>query len=143
MLILRMNGTDEGTPGWAMVNGILLRSLELPWRDNKRNLSRIPAGEYEIQYVKTSRPYSGRYWSYWLKDVPGRSGVLIHSGNWAGDTLKGLKAHSWGCILLGLKMGVLGDQKALVSSRPAINKFHEAMEHGKPGKLTIIGGSDA
>lgn len=137
MLLLRTSESDEGTFGYAIVNGTVFRSLELPPRENRRNVSRIPAGEYKIQYVKTRRPHSGRWFSYWLKDVPDRSGILIHSGNFAGDRLKGLRSHSWGCILLGRAVGRLAGQRALVSSRAAIYSFNEAMRH-QPGTLRII-----
>lgn len=137
MIIVRVSESDEGTFGYCIVNGKVFRSLELPDRGNQRNISRIPAGEYDVEYVRTRRPHSGRWFSYWIKDVPDRSGILVHSGNWAGDRLKGLKSHSWGCILLGQSVGTLGGQRALISSRPAVYAFNEAMRHG-PGKLTIM-----
>ena len=137
MILLRVRESDEGTFGYAAVGSEVFRSLELPDYDNARNISRIPAGEYDIEYIKTRRPFSGRWFSYWLKDVPDRSGILIHAGNWAGDRLKGFKTHSWGCILLGQRVGTLGGQKAVLSSRLAINAFNEAMKH-KSGKLRII-----
>lgn len=138
MIILRVSESDEGTFGYAVVAGRMFRSLELPDRDNRTNVSRIPAGVYDIEYVKTGRPHGGRWFSYWLKDVPGRSGILIHSGNWAGDRFKGLKTNSWGCILLGQAVGVLGGQRAVISSKSAVYAFNEAMRH-RSGKLRIIG----
>jgi len=57
-----------------------------------------------------------------LSDVPGRSDILIHSGNLAGDVIKGFNTHSAGCILLGEGRGYLGEQKAVLSSRTAVRK---------------------
>ena len=137
MILLRVSESDAGTFGYCAVAGRIFRSLELPDRDNARNRSRIPAGEYDVEYVKTRRPFSGRWFSYWVKGVPGRSGILIHSGNWAGDTLQGLKSNSWGCILLGKAVATLGGQRGIVSSRAAVHAFNEAMRH-QSGKLRII-----
>jgi len=137
MILLRVSESDEGTFGYCIVNGKVFRSLELPDRDNQTNVSRIPAGEYDVEYVKTRRPFSGRWFSYWIKGVPGRSGILVHSGNWAGDTVKGLRSNSWGCILLGRAVGTIGGQRGIVSSRLAVSAFNEAMQH-RPGKLRIL-----
>lgn len=64
-------------------------TLELPDRQNQRNISRIPAGRYRaIHHVS---PRFGP--SLWIKDVPGRSEILIHLGNYFTNTR--------GCILPG------------------------------------------
>ena len=67
-----------------------LKALELPWRDNERRVSRIPAGNY--QAIKHISPKFGP--CLWLQDVSMRSEILIHKGNYNRDTL--------GCILPGL-----------------------------------------
>ena len=56
------------------------KTLELPWLDNKRQVSCIPDWEYEL--VKHVSPT----WGNCLKvmDVPNRSDILIHPGNYAG-----------------------------------------------------------
>ena len=65
------------------------KTLELPWRDNKRSVSCIPAGGYEaVKYFSPSRGDC-----FLVKKVPGRSAILIHSGNYNRDTR--------GCILPG------------------------------------------
>lgn len=53
--------------------------LELPWRNNQRSVSCIPEGEYIVVKMKPTekRPYV----YFWIKDVPGRSGILMHRGN--------------------------------------------------------------
>jgi hypothetical protein len=67
------------------------RTLELPWKDNQRNISRIPEGIFKAQ-LHTS-PKFGR--CIWLNDdklLP-RTEILIHKGNFYKDTK--------GCILVG------------------------------------------
>src|SRR5690554_544433 len=61
--------------------------LELPWKNNARRISCIPTGRYEA--IKHRSPRFGQ--SFWLLNVPNRSEILIHSGNFHTDTL--------GCIL--------------------------------------------
>jgi hypothetical protein len=92
---------------------------EPPWRDNRRGVSCIPAGEYVV------RPrQSPRYGLvFHVKNVEGRSWILHHSGNYAGDTEKGLKSHTMGCLLHGKAIGWLGEQLAVLNSRMAIREF--------------------
>lgn len=52
--------------------------IELPWKKNKRNISCIPAGKYNAVAVK--RYSNGRY-ALWILDVPDRSQIMIHTGN--------------------------------------------------------------
>jgi len=85
--------------------GIICKTLELPWLDNKRSVSCIPEGKYHVNKMppilkddpKTERDESdGRnprpYWHFRLPKVPGRSGILIHRGTDVN--------HSQGCILV-------------------------------------------
>jgi hypothetical protein len=65
------------------------KSMELPWLDNKKNISCIPPGKYDA--VKHVSPKFGE--CFWIKDVPGREEILIHRGNYNKDTK--------GCILPG------------------------------------------
>lgn len=64
-------------------------TLEKPWLGNRRNVSCIPDGRYDVQ------PFSGvRYRDVWqVMDVPQRSYILFHAGNSVADTD--------GCILVG------------------------------------------
>ena len=64
-------------------------SLELPDLDNKSNISRIPAGNYNI-----SKRWSKKFGHHMIvKNVEGRKYILIHGGNTYLDTR--------GCILVG------------------------------------------
>lgn len=86
------------TPGTMVVmdNGEMLftcSTLELKNMGNVRNLSCIPEGTYQCE--KIIRP-NGRN-GIWVKDVPKRTSILIHSGNFA----SGPKVDIEGCILVG------------------------------------------
>jgi len=93
----------------------IFHTLELPWLDNKRNVSCIPDGEYKTEFLEKSA--SGRYENvYWVKDVPGRSQILIHAGNFTKDT--------HGCILIGSDTGILDNVPALIYSRVALENVY-------------------
>ncbi|MGE4298920.1 MAG: DUF5675 family protein [Desulfovibrionaceae bacterium] len=130
--------SDHGTEGRLIAPGFSCFTLELPWRDNRPSVSCIPPGEYPCR-IRRSRRFGQ---VYWVMEVAGRSWVLIHSGNLAGDVTKGLKSHVEGCILLGKAMGVLEGQRAVLSSRLAVRRFMACMA-GRPFKLIVQGGTDA
>lgn len=52
-------------------------TLELPWRENKQNISCIPIGRYPIK-PRTSKKY-GLHLE--VLNVPDRSDILIHEAN--------------------------------------------------------------
>jgi len=138
-IIFRKSESDAGTFGVMHADGFWCHTLELPDRGNKSNMSRIPPGRYKVS-IRKSRKYGD---VYHVKDVKDRTFILIHSGNFAGDVIKGLLSHSAGCLLLGKYKGVLQTkgrpQAAVLSSRPAVRNFVEKM--GKsPFILEITGG---
>lgn len=95
-------------------------TLELPWRDNRQNISCIPTGQYKLV------PYnSTRYPDVWeISNVPGRADILIHIGNYPDDTK--------GCILPG--MGIMPEQPMVSNSVNAIGLMRSIIgrkgEHG-------------
>ena len=108
-------------------SGFICYALELPWLDNKANVSCIPDGDYDVVYM--ARSASGKYRDvYHVKGVSGRSGILIHKGNTEADTL--------GCILPGSRIGTLGGKKAVLGSGAAIRKLHKVAER-KPFTLKV------
>jgi len=130
--IFRLQRSDQGTAGLLVSEDFNCRTLELPWRDNRRQISCIPPGIYDVE-IRLSNKY-GRI--YWVRRVPDRTYILIHSGNYAGDKSKGYKTHVMGCILLGKKSGRLGGQAAVLNSRVAVRNFMEEIEY-EPFKLRI------
>lgn len=78
----------KGANGDIYYNGKRLCStIELPWLENKPRYSCIPEGRYELK-KRFSRKYKIHLQ---VKDVRGRSFILVHPAN---DALKELK----GCI---------------------------------------------
>ena len=130
--IFRLRRSDQGTEGMLVSEDFKCRTLELPWRENQRQVSCIPPAIYDVE-MRLSNKY-GRI--YWVRKVPSRTYILIHSGNYAGDKKKGYKSHVMGCILLGKKSGYLGGQVAILNSRIAVRAFMEELEY-EPFKLRI------
>ena len=133
----RAPSTDQGTFGVLTFGTQTVRTLELPWRDNRRQVSCIPPGSYRCSIVKS--PKFGRV--YHLASVPGRSAILIHSANLAGDVDKGYTTQLQGCIAPCLKTGVMRNkagflQTAGLISRPALNQL-TAWAAGNPFTLEI------
>lgn len=130
--LYRYESTDHGTFGRIQIDGKYFHTLELPWIDNKNNISCIPIGEYETDIYPSSR--FGNV--YLVKNVPGRSGILIHQGNFGGNKLKGLKSNIEGCILLGKSRGIISGQKCVLNSRIAVKEFMDTI-HRQPFTLAI------
>ena len=81
------------------------KTLELPWLENKIQVSCIPKGTYKVT-TRTSPKYGLHYH---IQDVPNRSFILIHHGNYYTDIL--------GCILVGkAHTDINGDKLADVTS---------------------------
>lgn len=131
---IRTQTSDMGTRGTLYIPrvGFTCKMLELPWRDNRPNLSCIPAGEYECRFV-----HSPKYGPiYQIMNVPGRTHVLMHWGNVAGDKLLNYRTHSAGCQLLGRYHGVHQGQWFLSHSRTTVREFHHVTK-GVPLILNI------
>lgn len=60
-------------------------TIELPWLDNRRMKSCIPEGRYPMALRFSDR----HQWHLLVKNVPGRSLILIHKANNALQQLKG------------------------------------------------------
>lgn len=67
----------------------ICQTLELPFNDNKKNISCIPEGTYQAQFHFSAKHKS----CFLILRVPDRSEILIHIGNTLRDTR--------GCILVG------------------------------------------
>lgn len=86
---------ENGTYGTLIAkrdNKIVLVSntIELPWKDNQHNISCIPEGKYK------TKPYVSKHLGlvYEVLNVPDRSAILIHKGNF----VAGKKIDLRGCI---------------------------------------------
>lgn len=119
----RGRGSPEGIFGYLLFKGNVLSTGELPWRNNKPNISCIPAGEYKV-VVRISPKYG---MVYHVTGVNGRTYILFHQGNFFGDKSRGFRTNSNGCIMLGMKRGRLYGQRAVLASRLARAKFESIM----------------
>ena len=84
----------------------------------------IPYGTYEVKWT-----YSPRFKKYMpeLLNVPSFSGIRIHSGNTAADSL--------GCIIVGENKAV----GKVLNSRATVNKLYPIIKKGcEEGKVTIM-----
>ena len=94
LILTRINQNEKQTIGVMILlqNDELKHycvTLELPDKQNQRNISRIPKGIYTIK-----KRHSKKYGEHIILDgVQNRSFILIHSGNYYTNTR--------GCILIG------------------------------------------
>lgn len=138
LILQREDSEEDGMYGTLRFpDGTVLNSLELPWRDNAARISSIPPGTYPCK-IRTSASLGE---VYEVQKVPGRTAILIHAGNSAGSSDKGMKADSQGCILLGMDRGRKGAQKIITASKPAMKLFHEKMGN-QPFTLTVRAGKN-
>ena len=71
------------------------KALELPDNGNQHNVSCILEGVYDVEKLYWEAKHM---WVFAVLNVPGRSGILIHIGNYAA----GKKIDTEGCILPGM-----------------------------------------
>ena len=116
MQLKRFYSSNKYTLGILTVKNKFFFTLELPWLENKRNISCIPVGAYSIN--KHISPKFGECFS--IKNVENRSDILIHSGNNAGDTQ--------GCILIGNDVNNKG---IVFTSKIALEELLEVAEDGE------------
>lgn len=117
LIRLEDSPSDHCIRGILLVNGnILCCTLELRWRENLRNISCVPTGNYYVNPYK-SKKFGN---TYKLRTVPNRDGILFHAGNTYIDTE--------GCILVGEGYGTVRGFKAVTKSRGAMTKLKSALE---------------
>ena len=87
-------------------------TLELPWLGNSRSISCIPAGEYKITKYESSKHGEVLL----LKDVPNRSYIEVHAGNYTSQIE--------GCILVGDSIKFLNNDKV-----PDVTNSRTTLQH--------------
>lgn len=125
---------DQGTFGVLEVDDLQLKTGELPWRQNARFISCIPAGSYLCHM--THSPKFNRD-TYELEGVPARDDCRIHVANLMGDTRLGYRAEVEGCIALGLSYGRFEGQDGVSASSAAVKQFEDHMQR-QPFRLDIV-----
>jgi len=125
MLISRYITTDTKQ---TIGNGFLLsdvdnfikyefKTLELAYNENKRSISCIPPGDYKV--VKR---HSAKYKNHFhILDVPNRSYILIHNGNYNHQTR--------GCVLVGDDLAYLNSDNDIdvTNSKKTLKKLYELL----------------
>lgn len=120
--------TTQGTFGSLTWNNQSLFTVEQPWRDNQVKVSCIPAGTYTCNWVVS--PKFGL--TLMVMDVPGRSHILFHVANKASELQ--------GCVGLGLQLGAIGNEWAVLNSRVAVSRFLLAIENKHDIQLEVVDG---
>ena len=86
IITIRRNYFPCGTNGRLYLDGVFqCYTIELPWLNNKPQVSCIPEGEYTVE--KRYNAHNGRH--FMIRHVPGRELILIHAANNALQELKG------------------------------------------------------
>ncbi len=129
----RFESSSAGTFGKLECLGVDFFTGELPWKGNQPHSSCIPQGHYECKF--TYSPKFQRF-TYLLKNVPGRDAIRIHSANFVGDKLSGMRSQVEGCIALGENTSYMDRQKFLVNSTYAVREFEKLLS-GDPFMLSI------
>lgn len=108
----------DGTPDKPF-NVFKCKGLEPPWRNNERNISCLPEGTYPVTKEETSPGHP--YPHFRVHNVPGRSGILWHGGNFFKDTL--------GCYLPGDSFGDRNKDGILdvLNSRKTLQKLWDIL----------------
>ena len=145
-ILLRHETGDQGTFGEIIVvDKHLCVTLELPWRNNAKGKSCVPAGTYIFRWRKDSPKHGACYEADPDDEAPNRTNVQIHSANLAGDVDKGYVSQLEGCIAPGMAIGTFKagsspagklDQSGVVGSKKA-NADLVSMFKMEPFKLEI------
>ena len=87
-LVLQRHYFSSGTNGTLSFNGKeICKTIELPWKENRRRISCIPVGIYKVR-----KRFSSKFkWHLEVINVKNRELILFHPAN---DALKELN----GCI---------------------------------------------
>lgn len=107
-------------------------TIELPWRDNKKDVSHIPCGEYLMD--RAISPKRG-YEVYWIRNVKNRDeDVQIHVANTVYDIL--------GCIGIGRGFTIFdrkekGKVLGITDSSYTFNIFMNTLRNDPQVKLVI------
>jgi len=112
-----MTCLDNSTIGRLIIDGKDIgRSLELPWKNNQSNISRIPEGSYP-GFIRSD---GKRGWRIQLKGVPDREFVQIHVGNY--------QRQIEGCILVGTDVTNVGNECMVTNSKTTLNNIRAKFE---------------
>ncbi len=103
------------------------------WEHNAAGKSCIPAGEYPLAKRTSAIVYrssGNEFHQGWeVQDVPSRSLIILHPGNWASD--------SNGCILTGRAHVIMGNKLAVSASRAAFKDLMARLSRREDWRLAV------
>lgn len=116
--LVRYAYLSNATLGKLYVAGKMFYTIERPWQDNKRRISCIPEGDYRLVNYSSARFPN----AYHVLDVPDRSHILIHVGNYVEDVE--------GCIAAGAGFQFYNNRPMVTQSRLAMGMLkHITQSH--------------
>ncbi len=118
--LIRYYNDSDVTLGTLHIEGINhkpIYTLENPWKNNERNISCIPVGEYKCELFSGVKHKN----CFQVCDVKDREYILFHVGNYEKDTN--------GCILVGNGVYLNGLEYMIVNSQSTMRKFRELLEN--------------
>lgn len=137
LTLVRLFSGNDGTFGKLILpSGYSCFTAELPYKDNKKEISCIPKGLYKITPRQATNKF--KYTHYKVleptgEEVMGRDNILIHVGNYAGDTSLGKKSDVEGCILVGDSVRITKinniPQMYVANSRVTFNKVMSELQN--------------
>jgi len=124
--LIRLEEGEEGTFGILKIDKVMFcTTLEPQDRVNMPNISSIPAQQYICErYISAKHGETFK-----VTQVPGRYGILLHSGK--------IQEHTEGCILLGQHPEKLRGNRELKNSGDTFKAFMLEMQGEEVLHLTI------
>lgn len=106
-------------------------TLELPNKQNLKDISCIPTGRYHCTRVENRITHSGVRIpaTFLVNDVPNRGGILFHTGNRAED--------SKGCILIAQGFSEFKGVPWITNSRVGFDSFMAYMKGADSFELVV------
>ena len=127
-----VDNDDQGTPGDIVDGDWRIHVLQLPWRDDKPEVSREPSGVKLILKWGNSPKHGPCY--ICAKASDGRTMIEVHSANVAGDASNGFASQLEGCFAPGLSFVLfpvgtkLNDKLTLGKAQWGVSGSKEAVE---------------
>lgn len=126
LLLIRDIATPSSISGQLFLNGDFMGyTLERPWKNNQRKISCIPSAKYKVTKRGEGESHRFFYPHLQVMDVPKRSFILFHRGNYPEDFK--------GCIGVGRTRSI----DFIGNSRAAFNELMKSLEAFDEIELTI------
>ena len=132
ILLTRLTGNSKQTTGSLIVHDVFkthaqFATIELPWLNNHPFISCIPSGTYKAKKILSST----FGWCIQIFNVPNRTNILLHSGNFYTNTK--------GCILIGKIFFHINDdlQIDITNTRAALKELNSYFTPNKIFNITI------